>query len=227
MLNNIKLSFAAISLTAMSLASAQAATSSIVLHNTGVDSTGAPLAAGSADPFWTVVAGPDITTPHSAYVVTNQHPSSRYFEVPDARWISVSPGSYSTTHTTYTYELSFDLTGMDPKTASIEGYWGADNYGSIFLNGAAAIGNGWMSLPTGDVIDNYNYFHGFNITDGFVAGINRLSFTVTDVGAPSGLNVSGLRGTAISTAVPEASSPALVLAGVGTVAWVMRRRRKA
>ena len=46
----------------------------ISLFNTGVDANGSKLSGGAIDPHWKLVAGPGVTAPADAVVVTNQNP---------------------------------------------------------------------------------------------------------------------------------------------------------
>ncbi len=92
--------------------------------------------------------------------------------------------------TPYVYRrLTFDLTGLDPTTASISGTGSADDSAIIRLNGNA----------TGQTFPAFNVLSTFSITSGFIAGVNTLDFVVSNGGAgpnPTGLLVNSLSGTA-------------------------------
>ena len=105
-------------------ASAHAAT--IPLFNTGVDGNGNPLAPGASDPHWQLIAGEGVTAPVPAVIVSEQHPSGQYFETTDSMWIWTD-ASGNGANTPYTFRLSFDLTGFDPGSVSISGFWGIDD----------------------------------------------------------------------------------------------------
>ena len=80
----------------------------------------------------------------------------------------------------YSYQLSVDLTGYDPRTAFLAGSWAADDTGSIFLNG---VDTGFWST---------NYFVGFStftLTNGFVLGTNLIEFRISNAASPTGLRV--------------------------------------
>jgi len=192
----------------------------ISLFNTGVDSSGVPLAGGSNDPHWTIISGPGITSPAPAVVVTNQIPSGLYAQNPDSRWIWVNASGDAGVGSPYTIRETFDLTGTIPSTATISGSWGADNNGMILLNGSTPVGTGTLSLSDSNV-SNFSSFHSFTITGGFVAGLNTLDFVVTDTGNPGALNVNSLVGT---VSVPEPSAMTLMLVG-GTIVLACRRRK--
>ena len=165
--------------------------------NTGVDATRAKLPPSSVEPHWVLVAGPGITGPRSPFVVSDQHPGGQYFAAADSMWIGPDVSGAAIGGSPYTYRLSFDLTGFVPASVKINGAWCVDNDGQITINGGPPVGTGTLSL-TGAAFGNFNATHTFEITGGFVAGINSLEILVTNFGAggdpsnPSGLNVTGL-----------------------------------
>jgi hypothetical protein len=191
------------------------------LFNTGTDAAGNALVGGNgvADPHYTVLSSdiPGVTTGVSA--VTYFVPSAYAPEDTDSRWISHSstgsPGSGSTV-----FRLSFDLTGLDPETAVINGVFAADNAALIFLNGTS----------TGLTVPQFNFLVPFSITDGFVAGVNTLDFRVTDEFPPMAFRVDDLVGTADLLDGGPAPVPApasLALLGLGAAALGLRRRAAA
>ena len=131
------MSLATISIALLSLATPSRA-DQIPIFNTGVDASGAPLSGGSADPHWSVVAGPDITSPTPGEVLTN--PSGLYASSADSQWIWVNADGSGSTASPYTFRLTFDLTGLNASTATISGAWGVNNEGVIQLNGATPTG---------------------------------------------------------------------------------------
>jgi hypothetical protein len=195
----------------------------IAIFNTGVDASGAPLSGGSADPHWSIVAGPGITSPLPGEVLTS--PNILYAMSAVSQWIWVNADGSGTAGSPYTFRLTFDLTGLNPSTATISGAWGVDNEGVILLNGATPTGTGALSLTNFNDEGNFDVFNGFSITGGFVAGVNTLDFLATDNDNPGALNVSTLIGTATAGAVPEPAS--LLLLGTGAIvvsgyAWRLR-----
>lgn len=125
---------------------------------------------------------------------------------------------------TFNWSLNFNLSGFDPLTARISGRWAADNGGSILLNGQA-IGNG--SIGTGPM-SAFGDWTNFSITDSslFRAGANVLTFSVQNLAAAGG-NPTGVRVQFLDSqisAVPEPSTYALMLAGIGALVWFSRRR---
>jgi hypothetical protein len=193
----------------------------ISLFNTGVDASGVPLAGDSDDPHWTIISGPGITSPAPAIVVSNQSPFGLYAQNSNSRWIWVNASGDAGTNSPYTIRETFALTGENPNTAMISGSWGVDNTGMILLNGSTPVGTGSLAL-LGNTNNNFESFHGFTITGGFVAGVNTLDFVVTDAANPGALNVNSLVGTVSS--VPEPAASTLMLVGwIGVLAFRLSR----
>jgi hypothetical protein len=213
------------------LASAAQARAGFTLFNTGVALDGDPLSVGAIDPHWSIVAGPGITTPVPAIVVNDQHLGA-YFQDAHSQWIWVDASGFGGgSNTTYTFRLTFDLTGFDLATAKITGDWGVDNNGQILLNGsipAIPKGDG-QAILKGSPTENFGQFHHFSITGGFVSGLNTLDFVVTNTDGPGALNVTNLVGTADAatpSAVPEPASMTIFASGALCLlgyAWGRRR----
>lgn len=207
---------------ALTLAAGSTKAATIVgLFNTGTDATGAALvgASGTVDPHYQIVAstaggfvGQQARTFFNVNYIANDA---------DSRWVSLS-GAGTPGNTTSTYRLTFDLTGLDPLTASVSGSWAVDNQGSIRLNGAVT---GYQL--TGVTVLNFNRLYNFTLNSGFVTGLNTLDFEVIDNGQPTALRVDNLTGTAnpLRGGVPEPSTWALMISGFGMVGAFVRRRR--
>jgi hypothetical protein len=159
--------------------------------STGVDVNAAPLAPGASDPHWNLAAGPGIGAPEPAVVVAGQHPGGAYFPSADSTWIWQDVTGSAVAGAPYTFQLRFDLSGLDPASVSIGGAWGVDNDGTMSFNGQPPTGTGTFSLSNADH-DNYNVAHPFAITGGFVGGLNTLDIEVTNVDGPAALNVTRL-----------------------------------
>ncbi|WP_296510213.1 PEP-CTERM sorting domain-containing protein [Rhodoferax sp.] len=123
----------------------------------------------------------------------------------------------ATSNGTYSWKLSFDLTGFNASTASFSGKFAADNSALVKLNGVQ------LGASTG-----FNSFSAFSASNGFNSGANTLEFVVTNLAQRSG-NPTGLRVefTASNvTAVPEPETYAMLLAGLGLMGAISRRRAK-
>jgi hypothetical protein len=133
----------------------------------------------------------------------------------------------------YTYNLSFNLAGLDPASAVINYQFAVDNALEVKLNG-----NSVQVFDIGINPNTFNSLHaGVLINSGFLAGLNTLSFIVTNftsVFDPEGLLVV-ISGTAnplqnIPDPFPEPTSMVLWgLVGFGTAVggWYRRGRKLA
>ena len=114
------------------------------------------------------------------------------------------------TNVTRTFRLTFDLTGLDPSTATITGQWATDNFGpDILING----------MSTGNTSGGFGSFTAFSVSSGFVDGINTLDFVVQDFGVIAGFRVGEISGMAV-----PAPATFLLLA-LGGRRGTRRRRR--
>ncbi len=162
------------------------------LFSTGVDAFGSPLVSGSVDSNYTVLES------GSSAEVLNRLPSSYFPNDVNSQWIwQQSDGR--PTNVTRTFRTQFDLTGFDSSTAVIQGLWGADNQGIDILINGVSTGN---SLP-GVITSNFSQLHGFEISSGFLSGINTLDFIIQDNGSVSAFRAE-LSGTATVVPIPAA-----------------------
>ncbi len=140
--------------------------------------------------------------------------------VPGLKWItptaaqgdSFDPSSSGL----YRFQLKFDLTGFNAASASFAGRFAADNAATITLNGTQiANATGFSSWST------------FGATSGFNAGVNTLNFDVLNWqqngGNPAGLRVEFTQSNI--AAVPEPETYGMLLAGLGLLGFVARRRK--
>lgn len=177
------------------------------LYNTGVNNAGVVLSIQSLEQHYTVSGAASI-----AYV----EPAVDYPPLGWA-WLAAPAGSAwigpnSTTNTAspdpegfYSYKIQFDLSAFNPAQVRISGFWMTDNTGELFLN----------NVNTGFTTDAESYKHlsGFDLTTGFISGINSLEFRVLNefVGPnPTGLCVANLT----ATLVPEPTLATLLVTGV-------------
>jgi hypothetical protein len=205
------------------------------LYSTGFDADGQCLTAG-ADPHYTllrvdwagywngVVDSPPVVLanyavfepPIQAQVVQNTHPAW----VPNdcaSRWVSYEASWGGSMFWTglYTYQTTFDLTGLDPASVRISGIWGSDDPGSVFLN----LDDPTVFDPTHQVLagGGFGVLPPFEISGAsglFRPGLNTLTFVVWDAGN----SVTGLRFEVQSaTAEPAARQVAIdVLPGTSS-----------
>lgn len=158
------------------------------IYNTGVSDSRQPLADLDSDTHYELIANPQDSSVTRPLAMINL-PSPPW--VPNSnksRWIGPTENT-SAVPGEYIYRLRLDLTGFDPATAFLAGSWATDDGGSLYLNGADT---GFRSAGYAGMVE-------FNLTSGFVSGVNNLEFHVVNGGAaanPSGLRVENLRGTA-------------------------------
>jgi hypothetical protein len=188
----------------------ESAQASVVdLFSTGVDPFGIALAGpdGTVDTHYSVFSSSSGTIPLiSAVTYFNPAyaPNSSTSE-----WISNSsdgtPGKQ-----TITFRTTFTVT--DAPTL-ITALWGADNSGSIILNGATTV----ASLPApGDPSDNFNNLHFVSFLAG--VGTDTLDFVITDTGPPLAFRFE-------VAAVPEPSTWAMMILGFAGLGFMAYRRK--
>lgn len=185
------------------------------LFNTGVDANGDALAAGADDPHYTLTMNPNGADNIPA-VVQSGIPSPPWVaNNAFSQWVGPVENTQNIdTGGTFEYTLTFDLTGLDPATASINGDWASDNpSGDILING----------MPTGLANTGFGSLTNFEITSGFQSGVNTLTFQFANGDAPgdfTGLRVDNLVGFAVP--VPEPATATLALSSLGLL--IGRRR---
>ena len=163
------------------------------LFGTGVDDLGQPLADAALDPHYQMTVSADQGFSFDAYVVNEAWPIAPLgpwvASGPRSRWIAPRPEqdqianpTFGNAEGNYTFQTTFDLTGVDPAQVRLRGQWAVDNLGlDILLNG----------VSTGITSPGFVSYTPFTITSGFVPGINTLDFLINNL--PTTPNPVGLR----------------------------------
>ena len=185
------------------------------LFPTGVDSSGTPLGDGVSDPHYYILE----TTSSGVVINENKIHNAWVSHSSNSNWIW-QEATGEPAGVTRTFRTTFDLTGLDPNTASISGKWAVDNQGlDILVNG----------ISTGQTNFGFEELTTFNINSGFVDGLNTLDFVAKDLGHISGFLVDSISGNAdaIPQSAPEGSSllSLLVVGLFSTASLVMHHFR--
>lgn len=162
------------------------------LFPTGVSDARQPLAPGTRDPHYLVVASAQAISPPppSPALVIDGHPAWLANDAA-SRWLGpVNPGTANVAPGPYRYRTSFDLSPFAPETARLQLRLAADNrIQSVLLNGRSV----GLSFEGFQVLSPT-----FAITNGFVPGTNTLEFAwANDSSAP---NPAGFRAILQGTA---------------------------
>ena len=182
---------------------------------------------GLLDPHYTITSEPaGISKPNvtNSYVVNSSYyPSTAWFPNNQAKWITpelpvANTGLQGVPPGTYTYQTTLDLTGFILSTVTLTGRWGADDTGTMSVNGlvntASPAGGSGAPCAYG-----FQCANPFTLTqaNGLVAGLNTLTFVVTNLltfNNASGLYVeisgSGTQGPdfSVSANPPTKTAPA-------------------
>ena len=213
-------------LTAIALVGAGAGQSSAApittLFNTGVDANRSVLPDGTVgDPHYTLVSVPSGTTDIRVRTSAGGFPIPYYIGDNNlSAWIGPNNDQYlNGVQGNYVFRTTFDLTGLDPATALINGRWSADNKGiDILINGQST------GQQTAYFLGSYEYWYDFTLNSGFVSGVNTIDFVIYNDALPTALRVemSGQTGSA----VPEPASMITLAAGaLGMLGFRMRKRK--
>jgi hypothetical protein len=218
----------------LGMAAPASAASIMGLYDTGVDNAGKVLAPGAAEQHYVITAtsNASLLLPNTPTVATSTSWSANdAVGSSGSSWISpftntagvaTKSTSYPSSET-YDYVLTFSLGTLSAASAMISGQVQSDNYVTILLNDVALAAQPQAPLGAPGSVSYFRNFSAFGADSGFVNGVNKLTFRVTDYGVISGLRVSDL----VGTAVPEPETWAMLIVGFGLVAGQIRRRRGA
>ncbi|USX24324.1 PEPxxWA-CTERM sorting domain-containing protein [Oxalobacteraceae bacterium OTU3CINTB1] len=188
------------------------------LFNTGIGAN------GTADAHYTLsAASSDTAIANTVPVITydNQWPISPWMTNDStSKWITPTSNQAQSFDAwsagTYTYSLSFDLSGYKAGSAGFSARMAADNSVVVLLN------NQQISSASG-----FMGWSDFASNGGFVDGVNKLDFVVTNwaqnSGNPTGLRVEFTNSTVAP--VPEPETYAMMLGGLALVGAIARRRK--
>ena len=142
----------------------------VTIYPTGVNDNFALLAGGASDPHYTQHAVGASQPYPQATVLSSASYYSEWPRPTTGQWIAPGDAFDTGARGWYKFRTTFDLTGLDPTTARIDGLWTCDQYGYIQLN--------WND--TGNTLSDGDYtsLHQFSVTNGFVSGVNTFDFLV-------------------------------------------------
>jgi len=170
----------------------------IAIFGTGLDASGNPAPGGSLEQHWTVANA-------IVYVGEQPLPGEYVPNTAQTQWIGFNPNLATDGGVgTHDFLISFDLSGLDPSSASLTLEVAADDAYSVSLNGidtgASCASSCWFTRRT------------HVITSGFQNGLNSLDVTAFYEGGPGGLTVA-----ASGTANPQ--TPSQFCASVDQSDW--------
>ena len=120
------------------LVSSTASAATFSIASTGIDSSGL-LSLGSADTDWTLIAQPAGSGVGLGSAGVRYYNGAYLADTSASGWLSPSASGAGGVGGLYTYQVQFDLTGLDPSTAVLSGGFATDSNGFVTLNGGAAL----------------------------------------------------------------------------------------
>jgi hypothetical protein len=190
------------------------------LFNTGVNDSGVALPDNTPEQHFILTSVPGGTSS----IITEASPGFQYIppwigNSATSAWIRPdNPGTIDPAGS-YTFQLTFDLSGYVLSTVNIAGRWATDNSGTnILVNGT----------PTGQTATGYESWTNFTIAQNLLtAGSNTIAFVVlnlNDGNFPTGLRVEFTTATASQVPLP---APLLLFAtGLGVFGLYSRRKQR-
>jgi len=195
------------------------------LFSTGVDASGTPLPNGTVgDPHYTLISVPGGSTALQVMTAAGGFPIEGGLWMGDnglSAWVGPNnPDNRSRSAVgevgIFIYRTTFDLTGMNPATAVVNGLVASDNWlENVVINGVP------LGITAG--FENFRYFTPFTISGGFVTDLNLLDFVVRNGSGPTGLRVQ-MTGVADPRAVAEGGTTFAMLIAAFSGLLALRRR---
>jgi hypothetical protein len=178
------------------------------LFGTGVDDNGTVLEDLAPDPHYRLTMNPDSETTEPVVHDSQIFPivEGPYTANTDtSKWIAPLGDTAAAAGGEYHYTITFDLTGLDPKTAFLTGLWASDNAGVDTLLNGASLGIGNQG--------GFGMLSRFTIEDApFVSGENFLTFIINNAGTGfTAFRIDDLRGGADLSTGGEDQAPTLLL----------------
>ena len=198
---------------------------------TGQDSSGnIQLSGNSLDANWKESNAIDpknapnsyVVTPSNADWATDLGAGGWFANGPHSSWIAPNP-DHAYGNGNYTLTYTFNLDGYDLTTATFHNLmWAIDDNGIVQLNGhteASLVSD--IPSPV-----DWGSFHAFSIpVSDLVQTVNTL--TITSTGSDNFLEAARLEGTLSISPIPEPETYAMLLAGLGLMGFIARRRKSA
>lgn len=205
----------------LAVASLAAAMPIVGLYSTGMN------VSGGVDQSWQLAGGTPYVTqtgqfPFPAWVANDAN--SKWIS-PQASYVGQGGALLTDPLGTYTYTLTFDLTGYNPSTAWFDFSLAADDsVTSVNLNSTSLIPGGIAAFAGGSMNGTYST----GVGNGFQAGLNTITVSVLNqgglVGSPSGLRLEFEASDVQMNAIPEPATFALVGLALGVLPLLRRKR---
>ena len=157
------------------------------LFNTGLDNIFGHLLTDNAPDYnYRLVPGSAIVGAPLAVTSAGGYPIGPWLaDNPASAWIAPTASTDASGSAFYIYETSFDLNGLNPSDAVIQGWVASDDVlMNILING---VSTGQPTTSAG-----FTHWQAFTVSGGFQPGYNTLTFVVFNAGStpnPSGLRV--------------------------------------